>query len=152
MTIAIRLATVASSIAAIKISGVTVRDIEQIPEDASKSLPILYPKPDGYISNMVFERLSFGGGGAAAMSISYTLTYRYLHAIAGARLGLFSVYADMVANIAKILVAILDNDDITGALDMVLEGVSNIGPLTDPAGQITYHGVDITLRVTELVQ
>ena len=150
MTIALNLVTVAESIADLDIAGVTVRDIDQIPEAALTLLPVLYPLPNGFITDMTFTRQTQGN--SAAMDLSYTLHYRYLHAIVGSGGGLLTVYSGMIENIVKILEAIFGNSNLTGAVDVELNGVSDIGVMFDPAGQTQYHGVDITLRVLEFVQ
>jgi hypothetical protein len=152
MTITIHLATVAASIAALKIAGVKVRGLDEIPTDASKLLPVLYPLPNGFITAIQFTRVSQGGAGAAQMNLEYTLNYRYLHSVAGGNLGLFSTYESFMDNLAAIIKKIFSSDNISGVVDLQLAGISNIGPLTDPAGSTTYHGVDIALRVLEFVQ
>jgi hypothetical protein len=152
MTISVSLATVADSISKLSISGVNVKDINEIPEDASKVTPVLYPKPNGFVSAIKFSRATMGGGGTAKMDLEYTLTYRYLHAPVGGSLGLFSTYQGLITNLCAIVVSIMGNDNITGVVDMQLESVSDIGPLSDPAGSTMYHGVDISLRVLEFTQ
>jgi hypothetical protein len=152
MTISVKLAIVVTAIAGLSISGVNVRDVDNIPVDASKILPVLYPKPDDFITGLDFKRITTGGHGTAQMDLVYTLHYRYLHAPVGSGLGVLSTYAALIDNLALIMATIFGNDDIAGAVDMELSDISNIGPLTDPAGSTTYHGVDIALKITEQAQ
>jgi len=152
MTIAVHFVTVARSISNLSIAGINVRDLDEIPVDASKILPVLFPIPNGFITDVVPERMTMGGGGTAKIDLSYTMNYRFLKSIAGANLENLSIYSDLIEDLAAITVAILGNDDITGAVDMELQGVSNMGPLTDPAGTGAYIGLDIALRVLEFAQ
>jgi len=152
MTIAVSFVTVADSISKLSISGVNVKDLNEIPTDASKVLPVLYPIPNGFVTDVKATRVTMGGGGTAKIDFEYTLNYRYLHSIAGADLGLFSTYTGLMTKLELICEKILASDNLTGAIDVTLQNISNVGPLTDPAGKTTYHGVDIALRVLEFAQ
>ena len=152
MTIAINLVTVADAIAALNISGVTVRDIDQIPESALPILPVLYPRPNEFITNLKWSRETYGADSAAAMNLTYVLHYHYLHAVVGSGGGLLSVYSGLITNLVKILAAIFDDSNPSGAVDMQLVSISSVGVLTDPAGETKYHGVEISLQVTEYIQ
>jgi hypothetical protein len=150
MTINVQFATVAAGISALSISGVNVKDIDTLPEDCTLLCPVFYPRPDGFITDLSPTVQSFGSGGTAKLDLSYTLTYRYLHAPLGTH-GLFDTYAGLIAKLELILEAIFANDAITGAVDLQTVGVSDVGPVADPAGNM-YHGADISLRVLEFVQ
>lgn len=152
MTIAVNFTTVTNSIAALTVAGVTIKDVDEIPMDALKILPVMFPKPDNFITNVTFSRETYGTGGTAKMNFSYTLNYRYLHSPVGARLNMLSAYSGLITNLAAILVEIFENDKLAGLVDLQLESIGQIGPLTDLAGQTTYHGVDIGLRVLEFAQ
>jgi len=152
MTIALNLVTVAESIAALDVPGVTFYHIDRIPESAITNLPVFFPVPNGYVTEMTFTRQSQGADTVAAMDVTYTLHYRYLHAVVGSGGGLLSVYAGMIENIVLILEKIFANSNLSGAVDVQLQEVSNIGVLTDPSGTNQFHGVDIALKVLEFVQ
>lgn len=151
MTVTVNLVTVADSIANLSISGVNVKDIDQIPESALPVLPVLFPLPNGFITDVNWTRLTLGDA-EAQMNLEYVLHYRYLHAVVGSGGGLLAVYSDMITNIAAILKKIFENSTLLGAVDITLESVSDIGALPDPAGQTQYHGVNIALRVLEFTQ
>lgn len=151
MTITVNFVTVADSLASLQINGVTVLGLDQIPEDAKNIAPCFFPRPEDFISDITFERMSYGADSVAKMDMTYTLTYRYLHAPIGAGGGLLAVYGAFMVGLAKILKAIFSDSTPSGAVDMVLAGISGIGPIEDPAGN-EYHGVEIALRVLEHVQ
>lgn len=152
MTIAVNLETIATAIAGISVTGVNMRGIDKIPENALSILPVFYPSPTGFVTDMAFERVSFGADNSAKMNLTYTLNYTYLHAPVGSGGGLLAVYAGMITNIVLILEAIFANSTPNGAINMELAGISDIGVQTDPAGETNYHGVSIAFRVEEYVQ
>jgi len=155
MTANIVLEDVANAIAALSVSGVNIRDIDQIPETAKNIIPVLFPVPNGFITDLVWSRETFGIDADAAMNLTYILHYRYLHAIVGSGGGLLAVYAAMIRNIINILKAIFADSDLGNAVDVTLNSISDIGVHTvhtDPAGDLQYHGVEITLKVTEYIQ
>jgi hypothetical protein len=143
--------TIADSIAALSISGVTIKDLDEIPEKVeSRDCPILYPEPDGFISGFGMDVQSFGPGSVAAIDVTYNLRYTFLHSSLGTGRGLFDVYSDMVAKVVLILNAVLTNDAITGLQDFRVAEITNFGPVTDPAASMTFHGTQFVFRVMEL--
>ena len=152
MTIDINLEDVASAIAALSIAGVTVRDIDNIPVNAKTMIPVLYPVPNGFVTDLTWSRETFGTESVHAMNLTYVLHYKYLHAIVGSGGSLLSVYGAMIRNIIKIIKAIFEDSDLGGAVDVTLNTISDIGVHTDPAGEMQFHGVDITIKVLEYIQ
>ena len=152
MTADIKLEDVASAITLLNVSGINVRDIDNIPANAKTILPVLYPVPNGFVTDLAWSRESFGNDDTRAMNLTYILHYKYLHAVVGSGGGLLTVYARMIENIIKILQAIFTDSNLGGAVDVTLNTISDIGVHTDPAGELQYHGVDITLKVMEFIQ
>jgi hypothetical protein len=152
MTINCQIDTITNSIAGLSVTGVTIKDIHDIPESAALLLPVMFPRPNEFITDLTFTRVSQGGGGTALMDVSYTLNYVYCHAPIGSGVGgLFSSYNSLITNIALILEKLFASDNITGAVDMTVAGISSVGPVADPAGN-PYHGVEISLRILEFAQ
>ena len=148
MTVTSAISTIADSIAGIVISGVTIKDIDQIPDAAAMLCPLMIPSPANFVSdyNMTFE--TFGSMGAAKMNSVYTLNYIYLHCELGSGVNSFAPYADVMSKVQTILVAIFSNDKVTGLVDLSLQSISPVGVITDPAGN-ECGGVQIALRVLE---
>ena len=73
MTTDIKLEDLASAIADLSISGVTVRDIDNIPANAKTILPVLYPVPNGFVTDLAWSRESFGDDNVRAMNLTYIL-------------------------------------------------------------------------------
>jgi hypothetical protein len=151
MTITSALVTVADSISKLVVTGITIKDIDEIPDNAAMLCPILIPQPNGYISDISVEFQSFGSNTGAKIDMDYTLNYVYLHCQAGLGLGTFSIYSGLITKLAAIIVAILSNDAITGLVDMQLQNIGNIGVIDDPAGN-QYWGVLLSFRVKEFSQ
>lgn len=145
---AIALGTVASSIAALTVNGVTIKDIDEIvPEVYQRNLPVLYPEPVEFVSGFSITIHSQGSGGSARMDIEYDLTYTFLHHVVGSDRS-FELYDDMVAKAMQIIDAILANDTITGAVDIQVRDVISFGPLTDPVGTLC-NGCKLRFHVLE---
>lgn len=152
MTITVNLENIAHEISNINVPGINFRDIDGVPESALPILPVVFPAPDNFITDLEWTRDSYGSDDVAKMSITYTLHYRYLHAVIGSGGGLLSVYSSMIANIVKILSAIFADSNYSGAIDLTLLDISNIGPMSDPAGETQYHGMEFSLKVLEFIQ
>ena len=147
--------TIASSIATLSVPGVTVLGLDEIPETVTgRDCPLMYPRPDGFMSNLRVERVSFGPASSAAKDVRYTLHYTFLLAPVGDGRGLFDVYADMVSYVLAILDAIIADDalngTITGVIDITPQGVVRFGLVASPAGG-HFHGAQLSFEVLEHV-
>lgn len=146
---ALALTTITNSIAALSVSGVTLKDIDEIPETATGLGPVIYPKPDGFVTDFTVERNSFGGGSTAKMTATYNLTYRFCHSPVGS--GRFlEFYDDMVTKAFLFLDAVIAVDVMTGLIDLQVDDTLSFGPVMDPSGAV-FHGCDIVLRVMEFI-
>lgn len=142
--------TIANSIAGITVSGVTMRDLDEIPQGAlARDCPMVYPKPDGFLSGLSVNRDSFGAA-AAKMTANYTLTYVFLHSPVGSGRGLFDIYEDMVTKGLSVIDAILATATLAGAVDVQIGDMLDFGPVNDPAGN-TFHGCLIALNCSEFI-
>ena len=151
MTITIGFTTVADSISKMTVTGVTMKDIDKIPDAGQMICPVMFPQPHGFVTGTSVERMSLGGGGTALMDMSYVLNYVYLHAETGTGVSSFDVYSGIITNLAVIIKAILTNDNITGCVDMELNTIGEIGTVVDPAGN-SFWGVLISFKILEQVQ
>lgn len=143
--------TITNSIAALSVSGVTIKDIDEIPEAVlERDCPILYPEPAGFITDFIMVRDSFGPGTSAKITVSYNMTYTFLYSAVGSGRGLFDVYDDMVTKMGLILDAIIANDNLTGAIDFTPDEAFNFGPTADPAGSV-FHGAQLVFGIVEFV-
>jgi hypothetical protein len=146
---ALAIATVANSIAALSVSGVTIKDVDEIPSAVDTRQPTILPKPD-FVTGFVMERDSFGAG-SAKMTVRYVLNYRFCYKPVGAgRAGQIEHYDGMVDKVALFWDAVLAINTLTGAVDIEPAGVAHMGLVNDPADNI-FLGCDLAVNVTEFV-
>lgn len=151
MAITSSIGTVADSISGLTISGVTIKDIDQIPDSARMLTPLLIPRPDNFVSDISVSFETFGSNGSAKINTNYTLNYVFLFCEVGAGLGAFAAFSGLMTKLSAILVAINSNDAITGAVDMKVNSIGNIGVVSDPAGN-DFWGLEFSLRILEYSQ
>ncbi len=151
MTITVGFSIVTNSIAALSISGVTVKDIDQIPTSASMLCPILFPQPNDFVTGITPTFETYGSNGGAKINMTYTLNYVFLECEAGSGISAFDAYNGLITHIAAILQAVLSNDAITGAVDITPHGIPNIGVIEDPAGN-QFWGALLSFEILEYVQ
>lgn len=151
MTITSAFSTITNSIAALTISGVTIKDIDEIPDSARMLCPVLIPQPNDFVTNFVPSVQTLGSNGGAKLNFEYDLNYVYLHAEAGSGIGALSIYSGLITKLSAILVAIASNDAITGLVDLQTSSIGNIGIIEDPSGK-QFWGVMLSFRVLEYAQ
>ncbi len=151
MTVTSTISTVADSIAALSVSGVTIKDIDQIPDTARMLCPLIIPQPANFVSDLSITFESFGSNGGAKINTNYTLNYVFLLCEVGSGMGAFAAFSGLISKLSALLVEINSNDSITGAVDVKINSISNIGVITDPAG-VEFWGLEFSLRVLEFSQ
>ena len=142
----------ARSIETLSISGVQVRGLSNIPRTVEeRECPILYPKPDGFLSGLTVVRESYGGDTAtgARKTAYYTLTYRFLFEPLGTgRENVFDQYQLFVTRALAIIEAFIANSSLGGVTDITPPDVVAMGPVSDQAGTM-FHGCDFPLKVMD---
>lgn len=149
MTVAVNFSTVTNSIAALSISGVTVKDIDEITSSRMGQKAIFAPRPENFVTGLSVTAETFGSGATRTATLAYTLNYVYYHCPLPSTLN-FADYANVITNVAAILVALITNDTLTGAADVGVGGVSDLGAVSDPAGNM-FFGCVISIRVEEYI-
>ena len=148
---AIALATVTNSIAALTVTGLTIKDIDEIPTETGVRSPMLIP---GYplVTDMELVRDSYGGGSMAKMTISYTLNYLLCYTPIGAgRANVLEYYDNMVSLTTALLDAVIAIDTFSGGIDIQPLPITSIGiTVTDPSGT-EYLGANVAFRVMEFI-
>ncbi len=143
----LHISTVCNSISELYVEGVNYLDLNEIPPDATRQTPLLSPSPQ-LVTNFATTRMTFGSPTAAEKEAEYDLNYIFCYMPLGAgRTGL-DLYENMVSLAEDIVEEILDNDTITGAIDISPQSGLNFGPITDPAGN-QYLGCDIIFHVVD---
>jgi len=146
----LQIAAVCTAIKGLIVTGLVIRDLDEIPETTLGYGPIIFPRPDGFVSGMTRERQGFG----PVWEVRYTLNYRLCAAPVGAERGLFNTYPIMIALAFAFEDAILAIPNGSAPFAIVQDIDPRIGgafgPVADPAGAL-YHGCDFEIEVTEYV-
>lgn len=149
----IKLTTITAAVKAASIaSGLSVRDVDAIPEGVSpRDCPLLAPRPDGLVSNFAITPQSYGSGPASGrkIDVNYAINYRLYYAPIGSGRGLFDVYDAMVSKVIEVLNFFIANDALASI--EITPVVGTWGVVQDPAGG-AFHGVDITLNVLDFYE
>ena len=146
---AISISTVTNSIAALSVSGVTIKDIDEIPSSViGRDCPILYPEPDGFIANFTVTPMAFGTAGSGPFDVEYDLVYAFLYCPVGTGRSLLDVYDEMVTKAVLIYDRIIVSDAITGAVELTAGDVMQFGAVPDPAGNM-FLGTRMVFHVKE---
>lgn len=150
MTFALLASNIANSISALSISGVTIKDVDEVSESWILQSNILYPNvnPPGFIVGSTPNYIAMLQGANAPIDISYSMNYRFL----GTKIGdmnFTQAYASVFTKMSAIIDAIIANPaPYSGRVEMKL-GAWSIGAKEDPAGN-QFHGSDFELLITEL--
>ena len=146
---ALAITTVTNSIAALAVTGLTIKDIDEIPTSVTDRIcPILYPEPLNFISDMTVERVTTGTAGSGYHDVYYTLRYAYLYQKVGTGRGSLRTYQGMVQLYEDLIDKMIISDNITGCVDIQVFGSVSFGPILDPAGEV-FIGAELLFRVHE---
>jgi hypothetical protein len=150
MTISTLFATITSEIANLSITGVTIKDYDELVPSWVAIPNVLYPDIDApFLTNFAPNFQSFRRGANALVDFSYTLNYRFLGTQVGQGNSLFTGYPDMVNKVLLIINAVVTNHSYASGKANIELGPVTLGNREDPAGN-QYHGADIALNVTEM--
>lgn len=144
----IKIITVLDSISALSVSGVTVKDVNEVDEAWQVRGAVLYPLIDNLMSFSRPTRQSFGVGSAKRLDINYVLNYRLLYAPVGSGRGVKDIFSGLMTTVAATLDALNVLDAPSGSVD--IEASINEGRpvVKDPAGN-DFWGCDFTINVLE---
>lgn len=142
-----RMATVASAVAALTIQGITILDLNEMkPALTDRDCPLLGPSSNNpsFLTDWQARRISMQGN----QQNSYTLNYALYQASVGADRGLFTQYPAMVENARRIVEALQALPRVEGCKSIALLGMPQFGQVFDASGQ-QFHGAVFALRVIE---
>ena len=148
---ALSFTTISDTIAALSVSGVTIKDIDEVPTSGDR-VPIIIPLPD-FITNFNLDNMTLGVPSTRLMTVSYTLNYRLLFIRAGAgRSNTIEALNGLTSKIGLFLDAVLAMDTITGVEDLVpsTNAITNMGIVNAPNDD-AYYGCDFHLDCLEHV-
>jgi len=148
----VKIASVATAIAGLSVSGVSLKDISAIPEQVDqRQCPILFPDPAGFVTGLSISRETLGLDSVAGKNVNYTLNYIYLHCEVGTVRYLTDAIDTMVDKTVLVLNAIADNSTVNGAVDLVPNMAGEFGQIEGPSGN-TFFGCRISIAVQEFYE
>ncbi len=143
---AIGLSTIAGSISSISVSGLTIKDIDDIPQNISqRDCPILIPDPDNYVGFSIAP-VSLD---KSKYNINYSLSYILIYAVLGSeRTNIMATYSGMLSMATAIVDAVISLSTLSGAVDW---GATVRDPLIINWGGTDYHAIRMEISATEFV-
>lgn len=149
---AINAAAITSAIAALSISGVTIKDVSGIPDSVvTRDCPLFFPMPGNWLNGgnaSDEERSTFGTASTRYWQIERSLNYVFLHSQIGTGRGNADNYSDAVSKIEALVTAITQLD---------VEGVDVMGVTHTPIGvmnsptQSRFTGCEFTIELRERI-
>lgn len=144
-----RVAEVASAIAALDIQGIGIHDLKDMkPALTARDCPLLGPDPStesaSFLTGWMSRRISMQGN----QDNRYVLNYTLYQAPMGQDRGLFAQYPEMVENARRIVEALQALPRIEGCKSIALEGMPTFGRVFDASGQ-PFHGAHFAIRIVE---
>jgi hypothetical protein len=145
----VNLVAIADAISKVSISGVTVKDINEIPDQWDMRQPALFPRANDFITECSVEAVT-NGGNSAAKDLTYTLNYVFMYAPVGSGRGLLDAYSGMVTMACTILDTFAATDFTAyGALRFEVS-MGAFGPVADPSGAMG-HGCEFAFKILEFI-
>ena len=145
------ISTVATWIAGLTITGVTIKDLSGIPEVIyPQDCPLLVPDVNApYLQDVQYERLSFRTAAAGrANRLDYSLNYVYYHAPVLEGVDLFEHYEALADAWSAIMTVIVADETPSGAYDIRPAGTPYFG-LVRATDETPFHGCRFQLNVIE---
>lgn len=146
-------ATNATAIAALTVTGVTIKDADEIPEKVNaRDCPVLFPDPNNWLGGANMEPgdgpSSFGTADMRYWLINRQYRYIYLHEAVGATRGLKDVISAMAEKVDLLIEAMCELD--VSGVDVQTVTTSDFGVLEDPAGN-GFFGCSVTVTLRERI-
>lgn len=148
----LKVATVWDSISGINVADLTVRDIDQVTEVWEIRTPSLYPDITAPLELQAPTRQSFGTiANGGKKDVSYTLNYIFAYAPVGSTRGVKDVINAMFAMLALIFNAVVEDDALTGSVNIEPRIASSGVIVEDPSGN-SFYGLRLAFDVLEFYE
>ena len=141
--------TIASGIAGLSVSGLTIKDLDEIPlVIVQRDCPILIPDYS-FVSNVTATSRGLGLGGSSVYSYEYDLNYLLYMAEVGAGRSNAEYMLSITQKVEALAAAIQAADTTLGAHRIFITGGLTATTLRDPADKLSFHGANLTIHVWE---
>ncbi len=151
MTVTIHTEDVITAISNLSITGVTVCDLNEIPDGADERRSYLIPSPGEppFVSEFEIERVTFGHS-LAGQNATYRLNYKLLYKPVGTGRGLKDVIPGLTTMAVNVVEAIQSAVTLNGAVTWKAR-LDNMVIITDPSGT-PWDGWNISIEVLDFIQ
>jgi len=146
MTLAIT--TVTNSIAALSVTGLTIKDIDEIPQGVmDRDCPILTPNPDNFITKFEAKPDTLD---KSKWTVEYELNYLLLYAVVGSgRTTVMEKFSGMVSKAFAFIDAVAAALTLTGSVDWEPGVVDSFDVVT--IGENSFHSCHVNMHITEFI-
>lgn len=146
MTLAIT--TITNSIAALTITGLTIKDIDEIPQGVmDRDCPMLIPDPDNFITAFNAQPDTLD---KTKWTVAYTLNYLLLYAGLGSgRTTVMEKFSGMVSKATAFIDAVAAAMTLTGSVDWSPGNIDSFDIVT--IGQNSFHSCRVNIEITEFI-
>jgi hypothetical protein len=141
------IATVTNAISALSISGVKVKDTDEIADAIALGTQVLAPRARDFITDFRVDPVELS---KQNLDIHYTLNYIYYHCRTGTN-ALYGSYAPMMGKLALIVQAICADESLSGAMDNGMMNIGTIAAIDDGSGNF-YHSIEISIPILQFLE
>lgn len=147
---ALQTAAIITSIAGFSVAGVTIKDADAVLDEVKRrDTPVMMLSPDFFL-NPTYTYDSYGQGDVAAITVNYTLRWRFFYEEVGANRKMANVFQGFIQKTTAIIDEVIANDATNDAIHLQVTGSPSFNVVPDPTGNL-FHGTNIDIRVTEFV-
>ena len=145
----LKIITVWDAITALSVSGLTIKDLNEVTETWDIRGATLYPNITAPLDLQTPQRMSFGTvAGGAKKDVRYTLNYLFAYAPVGSTRGVKDIMSGMFSMLALIFNAVTENDALSGTVDITPRIAGSSTVIQDPAGN-SFYGLQLAFDVLE---
>jgi hypothetical protein len=148
MSTTVDFTTVTNAIAALSIAGVTIKDIDEIPEAMGLDAVVLTPRAQNFVTGLTVTPSELS---KQKLDVSYVLNYQYFQQAPAAVGGVVSVMSDLISKLALVIVAFCNDATLAGAMDNGTPAVGPVGIIRDASGNV-YYGCEISIKVMQFLE
>lgn len=148
---ALAIATITNSIAALTVTGLTIKDMDEVPKSLNhRECPMLIPDLDKFVSGFNVQPDTFGAAASRKWTVRYNLTYMLVYAQVGmGRVTVVENYSGMVAKAYAFIDAVMAADTISGCVDHLAGTIGDFA-ITEWGGT-SYNTCSVSLAIVEFV-
>jgi hypothetical protein len=148
---ALAISTITNSIAALSVSGLTIKDMDEIPSGiTARDCPMLVPDMDSFVSGLEIISDTFGAASVHKWTAKYHLNYLLLYAQAGTgRVNIVEHYSGMVQKAFAFIDAVVAADPVTGSVDSLAGTIGSFAIVE--YGGVSFHSCAVSIAIQEFI-